>query len=241
MSMTTSASDRAQQVAGTAATEGQHVAGTAKDEAAKVASEAKGQAKNLFSEATTQVDQQSRMQKDRLAETLRSFSDDLDAMAGDHSGLAADLTQQVAERARGLSTQLGSKDPQDLLQDVRGFARRKPGLFLLGSLAAGVVAGRLLRGAQGAQSPTSADGAAVSNGSPYYDGGSPTSQTAPPVGTTFAGSSAPGTAAGYSAPPSVEQTPPAAPWADGSAEDGDLPQTLDPGRTTSPIPPGGHP
>jgi hypothetical protein len=238
MSMTTSASDRAQQVAGTAATEGQHVAGTAKDEAAKVASEAKGQAKNLFSEATTQVDQQSRMQKDRFAETLRSFSDDLDAMTGDRSGLAADLTQQVAQRARGLSTQLGSKDPQDLLQDVRGFARRKPGLFLLGSLAAGVVAGRLLRGAQEAQGSTSSGAGAESNGSPYYDGGSPTYPSAP-----RAAAAVPPTGTGYSSPPiTSEQEASEAPWADGSGQTDQAPTSPFTGISTGdPIPPGGNP
>lgn len=237
--MTTSASDRAQQVAGTAADEGRNVAGTAKDEAAKVTSEAKGQAKNLFSEATTQVDQQSRMQKDRLAETLRSFSDDLDAMAGDRSGLAADLTQQVAQRARGLSTHLGSKDPQGLLQDVRGFARRKPGLFLLGSLAAGVAAGRLLRGAQEAPGPTSAGAGAESDGSPYYDGGTPKPQPAPPAATTV-----PPTGTGYSSPPiTSEQESSGAPWADGPGQQTDeAPTSPFTGITTGdPAQPGGRP
>jgi hypothetical protein len=220
--MTTSASDRAQQVTGTAADEGRHVAGAARDEAAKVASEAKGQAKNLFSEATTQVDEQSRVQKDRLAETLRSFGDDLDSMAGDRSGLAADLTQQVAQRSRDLSTRLGSKEPQEILQDVRSFARRKPGLFLLGSLTAGVVAGRLLRGAQEAQRSDGADAGAPVSGTPYYDGGTPTPQPAPAAATTV-----PPTGTGYSSPPiTSEQDSSEAPWADGPD------QQTDPAPTT---------
>jgi hypothetical protein len=240
--MTTSASDRAQQVAGTAAGEGQQVAGTAKDEAAKVASEAKDQAKNLFSEATTQVDQQSRAQKDRLAETLRSFSDDLDTMASDRNGLAADLTQQVAQRARDLSTQLGSKDPQDLLQDVRNFARRKPGLFLLGSLTAGVVAGRLLRGAQQAQRGETTGTAAPAGGdsAPYYDGAPATPQTTPaPAPTTV-----PPTGTGYSSPPiTPEDGATDAPWADGPAQETDQPPTspFTGISTGDPAQPGGRP
>jgi hypothetical protein len=237
--MTTSTSDRAQQVTGTAVDEGRHVAGTARDEAANVASEAKGQAKNLFSEATTQVDQQSRMQKDRLTETLRAFSDDLDSMAGDRSGLAADLTQQVAQRSRDLSTRLGSKEPQELLQDVRDFARRKPGLFLLGSLTAGVVAGRLLRGAQAAQRGDDMGADAPTSGTPYYDGGTPTPQPAPAAATTV-----PPTGTGYSSPPiTSEQESSEAPWADGPGQQTDQAPTspLTGISAGDPVQPGGRP
>src|SRR5690606_13963392 len=106
---------------------------------------------SLFSDATSQVDDQSRAQKDRLAETLRTFGDDLGSMAEQGGGLAADLAQEVAQRARALSTRLQDKEPQDLLEDVRGYARRKPGTFLLGALAAGVVAGRVARSAKAAK------------------------------------------------------------------------------------------
>lgn len=146
------AKEQAQQVAATAADEGRHVAGTAKEEATKVASEAKSQAQTLLSDATSQVDEQSRAQKDRLAETMRTFSDDLDSMSAQGSGLAAEVAGQVAQRARSLSEQLETKEPRDLLDDVRDFARRRPGTFLLGALAAGVVAGRFTRGAKEAQS-----------------------------------------------------------------------------------------
>ncbi|WP_110182468.1 hypothetical protein [Nocardioides solisilvae] len=148
--------EQAQQVAGTAGEQGKQVAGTAKDEAGHVAAEAKNQFSTLLSEATTQVDDQSRVQKDRLAETLRTFGDDLGSMAEQGSGMAADLAQEVAQRARDISSRLQDRDPQDLLEDVRGFARRKPGTFLLGALAAGVVAGRVARGAKAAKDAESA-------------------------------------------------------------------------------------
>ena len=44
---------------------------------------------------------------------------------------------------------LQNREPAELLDEVRSFARRKPGLFLLGAAAAGVVAGRLTRGVHG--------------------------------------------------------------------------------------------
>ena len=104
---------------------------------------------NLVSEATSQVADQTRTQRDRIVETLRTFGDDLDKMATQsEGGMAADLAREGASRARTLSSQLDGREPRDLLDEVRSFARRKPGTFLLGALAAGVVAGRLTRGAK---------------------------------------------------------------------------------------------
>jgi hypothetical protein len=148
-SPSTTAKDQAQQAAGAAADEGKHVAGVARNEAQRVASEAKSQVGNLVSEATAQVEDQSRTQRDRIVETLRTFGDDLDKMATQSDGgMAASLAREGASRARTLSSQLDGREPRDLLDDVRSFARRKPGTFLLGALAAGVVAGRLTRGAK---------------------------------------------------------------------------------------------
>lgn len=148
----TSTTGRAQQAAGTAADESKHVAGVARDEAKKVANEAQSQVSHLLNQATSQVEDQSRTQRDRLVETLRSVGDDLDKMATQgEGGIAADLAREGASRARSFSSMLDGREPRDLLDDVRSYARRKPGAFLLGALAAGVVAGRLTRGAKDAR------------------------------------------------------------------------------------------
>jgi hypothetical protein len=146
------AQEKAQQVAGTAADEGRNLAATAKDEAAAVAGEAQTQVRNLMSEATTEIQDQTRTQQRRLAGTVRSFAEDLQNMAADQSGMASDVARQVADRAQSLAGHLEGREPSDLLGDVRDFARRRPGTFLLGALAAGVVAGRLTRAAQAAKS-----------------------------------------------------------------------------------------
>jgi hypothetical protein len=143
------AKEQAQQAAGTAADEGKRVAGVAQDEARRVASEATSQVQDLMGQATSALDEQSRTQRDRLVDTLRGFGDDLEKMASQgEGGLAADVARQVADRAHAVSSRLDGREPRDLLDDVRGFARRKPGTFLLGALAAGMVAGRLTRGAK---------------------------------------------------------------------------------------------
>ena len=154
--MTTSqtTTERAQDAASTAADEGRHVAGVAKDEATTVASEAVDHARNLVGDAVTQISdqvgEQSRTQRDRLTGTLQSLGDDLEKMATNSgaSGLATDLAREIADRAHAISSHLDGREPGELLDDVRNFARNRPGTFLLGALAAGVVAGRLARGAK---------------------------------------------------------------------------------------------
>lgn len=146
--------EQAKRAAGTAKDESKRVAGVATDEAQKVVTEAKNQARGLFDDATSQVEAQSKEQKTKVAETVRTFGDDLSSMTsqGEGSqGLAGQLVQQVADQASSLASHLESREPRELLDDVRSFARRRPGTFLLGALAAGVVVGRLTRGAKAAQ------------------------------------------------------------------------------------------
>ena len=153
------ARERAQETAGTAADEGRHVAGTAKEEAQRVASEATSQARGVLDDALGQVTEQSAVQKDRLASTLRTLGDDLGSMADSGApGLAGDLARQAADRVQSLGSHLEGREPGELLDDVRTFARQRPGTFLLGALVAGVVVGRLARG--------TADGIAAAEGEP---------------------------------------------------------------------------
>src|SRR3954454_5752478 len=148
MTSSPSAKERAQDAAGTASDEGRHLAGVAQQEAGNVASEAATQARQVMDQAMSQVSEQYRDQKDRLAGTPRSLGDDRESMTSQaNPGLAQDLTRQVSGYARTIGDHLQSREPGELLEDVRGFARRRPGVFLLGALAAGVVVGRLARGA----------------------------------------------------------------------------------------------
>jgi len=144
-----STQEQAKQAAGTAADQTRHVAGVARGEAQRVAGEARSHARGLLDQATSQLEDQSRTQKDRLADTVGSLARDLDSMAsqGD-AGLAAELAREVAQRAHTVADRLEGREPRELLDDVRDFARRRPGVFLGGALVAGIVAGRLTRGAR---------------------------------------------------------------------------------------------
>jgi hypothetical protein len=143
------ARDEATEVGRTAADAGRQVAGTAAEQAANVAQEVQTQARDLVGEARGQVQHQARAGQQKAADGVRALSRELREMAegGQQSGPVSEVARQAAERADRLADWLTEREPGDLLEEVRSFARRRPGAFLLGSLVAGVVVGRLTRGA----------------------------------------------------------------------------------------------
>jgi hypothetical protein len=143
------AKDQAASVAGGAADAASHVAGVAKEQAGQVTAEAGRQVKNLVGQARNELSDQAQTQQQRAASGLHSLGDQLRAMAtGDspQSGVATDLAQQAASKVHDLARWLENRDPADLLQEVRSFARQRPGTFLAIALGAGIVTGRLARG-----------------------------------------------------------------------------------------------
>jgi hypothetical protein len=127
---------------------GGQVAETATEQAKQVAAEAGRQARDLLGEAREQAREQALAQQHKAAEQLRTLAGELNEMAAKsgQSGMAAELAQQASERIGGAASWLEKREPGDLLDEVRDFARRRPGAFLLGAVVAGVVAGRLTRG-----------------------------------------------------------------------------------------------
>jgi hypothetical protein len=104
---------------------------------------------------------------------VRTFAEDLDSMhAEDQSaGLASQVVQEVAQQAQALASRLEGREPRELLDDVRRFARRRPGTFILGALVAGVIAGRLTRAGKAAQD-SGTSGSPVTPVPPTDDAGS---------------------------------------------------------------------
>jgi hypothetical protein len=143
------AKDEAKGVAQDAAQSGRQAAETAKQQAGQVADEAKNQAKQLLDQAREQVTTTGVQQKDRAASGLRTVADELTGMVngeGGQNGLAADLARQASDYVRSAADMLENREPAELLQEVRRFARQRPGTFLLGAAAIGFLGGRLTRG-----------------------------------------------------------------------------------------------
>lgn len=131
----------------TAVTEAKDVLGTVKDEASSVVGEAKTQAKDLYAQGRRELTDQANAQQQRLASGLRSVGDELGTMASGSGGegLAGDLARQVSGRLSSAAAWLSERDAGGVVEEVKRFARRKPGTFILGAAVAGVVIGRLTR------------------------------------------------------------------------------------------------
>jgi len=148
--VTGTAVEEGKAVAGTAVEAGKNVAGTAKVEAANVATEVGQQVKSLLSTATTELKSQAGTQQGRLATTLRGYADELKGIADGSSpepGVVSDLVQQASTKGNEIVQWLEDREPADVLADVRRFAARRPVMFLALCGLAGVVAGRITRGA----------------------------------------------------------------------------------------------
>ena len=130
---------------------GKHAAGTARDQAASVAAVAAAQGAELLRQAQVQLRDQAGTGQQRLAAELDALSQGFDSMAG-QPGLAADLNRQAAGATGKVSRWLTDREPEQVLEDVKSFARRRPGAFLALAAGAGLIAGRLTRGLAAASS-----------------------------------------------------------------------------------------
>jgi hypothetical protein len=151
------AKNEAATVAGEAAGAVQDVAETAKAGVSDVASEVKTNARDLMHQAKSDLTAQAETQQQKAAEGIRKISEELRSMAAapDEQGVAADLVRQAADRSASVASWLEHRDPGSLLNEVKSFARQRPGAFLLLAAGAGMVAGRLGRSLQ-AGAPTAA-------------------------------------------------------------------------------------
>jgi hypothetical protein len=186
------AKDEASNVGQTAKEAGGQVAATAADQAKEVADVTKRQAQDLLHQGRTQVRQQAIGQQQKAAQGLSSLAGELRGLANGTSsgapGPARDLLEQASGKVEEFSSWLQNREPADLLDEVRAFARRKPGMFLLGAAAAGVLAGRMTSGVKAVHTDGSGDrsiGGRYSGGTNYVDPAPAyTGYTETTVGTT---------------------------------------------------------
>jgi ElaB/YqjD/DUF883 family membrane-anchored ribosome-binding protein len=125
----------------------QDVAADAGAQAKAVVRDARQQVRELVERTRQNVDHEAGDRSRQAAAGLRTFADQLGALAsGDttNAGALGDYASQGRERLARLADRLDD-GPSAVLDDIRRFARRQPVLFLAAAGAAGFVAGRLLR------------------------------------------------------------------------------------------------
>jgi X-X-X-Leu-X-X-Gly heptad repeat protein len=121
---------------------------TVGEQTRRVVEETGKQAKDLWQEGRQQLAEQAKQGQRKAASGLHTLADQLDQLhdGSDDSDLGPKIIKQAAEQTRQAASWLERRQPGDLLDEVRAFARRKPGVFLAGAALAGVLLGRLTRG-----------------------------------------------------------------------------------------------
>jgi hypothetical protein len=139
-SSTTSAGQTAKQATS-------QVAASAAEQGRQVLAETGYQARNLMRQARSEVTGQASVQKKRAVEGLYAFGDELGKLANrsEGAGPATQLVQHASNRVGNAARWLDEREPGQVVDEVKAYARRNPGLFLLGAAVLGTLAGRLTR------------------------------------------------------------------------------------------------
>jgi len=139
-----------QETLGQAKEQARNLASDAKDQAKNLASEAKDQVKDVANQARdhvqTLVGQQKNQAADRLgslAEALREAGRKLNE--GQQAGDFGQYADRAAEQVERLSGYLRDHELRDFVRDTETFARRRPEVFLGGTLIAGLMLARFLK------------------------------------------------------------------------------------------------
>lgn len=144
----------------------QNLAQDAKEQVKGLASDAKEQAKDVANQARDHVQTLVGQQKDQAADRLHSLADALREAGrklneGQQAGDFGQYADRAARQVEKLSSYLRDSELRDFVRDTENFARRRPEVFLGGTLIAGLMLARFLK----ASSPEKG------SGSSGYDGG----------------------------------------------------------------------
>ena len=144
----------------------QNLAQDVKEQAKSLASDAKEQAKDAANQARDHVQTLVGQQKDQAADRLHSLADALREAGrklneGQQAGDLGQYADRAAQQVEKLSTYLRDSELRDFVRDTETFARRRPEVFLGGTLIAGLMLARFLK----ASSPEQ------ERGNLGYDGG----------------------------------------------------------------------
>lgn len=126
---------------------GGKVTQTAVGEGRELVAESGQQGRKMLNEASSRMQEQADAQQKRAAERLRALGDELQSMSSrdGQQGVASDLVRQASGTAHQAADWLQQREPGAVVNEVREYARRHPGMFLAGAAVAGMLAGRLTR------------------------------------------------------------------------------------------------
>jgi hypothetical protein len=139
--------EEASATAGQAKQAAGEVAGSVAEQARTVAGEARQQAGTVVRDLRGRVTDEVQGQTHRAAGTLRQWAEDLDGLAQNAAvdSPARSLVEQAAGGGYRAADYLDKNGVGGMVQELQGFARRRPGAFLGGAALTGLVVGRLAK------------------------------------------------------------------------------------------------
>ena len=136
------------EVADAAKQAGKEVMSEVSEQTTAVARTAKDQVAQLATQTRQELKSHSEQRSEQLAARFQTWAGQLKALAegrvedaGELRGLIGDAQQRLETYA----TSLRERGPEGVLQDVKRFARRRPGMFLLAAGATGFAIGRIVK------------------------------------------------------------------------------------------------
>ena len=162
-----------------------------REQVSEITGELGTQGRHVVEDAKHQLHEQAQTQTENLAEALRRIGDQINDMLSGRppqEGPVRDYGEQLASKVTEVAGRVHQRGFDGIVNDAERFARRRPGIFLLGAAAAGVVAGRVLRGTKSEQNgqggaPLPPIGAAASGDGPAQN--APAPAVAAPSDTTL--------------------------------------------------------
>jgi hypothetical protein len=121
----------------------------AKQQSQQLAHQARQQASNLASRTSEQAKSQLANQKhnasQRLTPIQSALRESAQQLRNQGQGQVGDYAERAADQVERFSTYLRHTEVDEIMDEVRGFGRRRPGLFLGGAAAIGFFATRFLK------------------------------------------------------------------------------------------------
>ena len=164
----------------TTATEGAETGRVEKTKAAlgQAGKAIRDEAQSFAAAAQARVRSEAEKGQETATKTLGDFAQAIrragEELSQSDQSPAARLVRQAADGLESVSRNLAGKRPEDLVNDVRGFARSHPAAFIGGAVLVGVALGRFIRASE-ADSPlagaTGGDHYAAGDTQPLMVGG----------------------------------------------------------------------
>ncbi len=156
--------ETAKNVTSHAGEQAKQVAGEAKEQVREVATDLKEHATDVLDQTRSQVRQQAEQSTQHLASGLHGLSQQIRALREgrpEEAGSISSYAERAGQRLEDMASRLDRGGLDAVASDLGGFARRRPGLFLLSCAAAGFALARIVRAGGGG-----AEGVVAGRGGP---------------------------------------------------------------------------